>query len=199
MTGLDTEKDKILEVACLVTDTDLNIVAEGPDLIVHHPDSVLDSMSDWCVKMHGKVTLPSSAFPPRFQPLYFQTGLTEASRTSSTSLEEAEQCLLDFMSKHVTAKASPLAGNSVYMDRVFLQKFMPKVNNYLHYRIIDVSSVKELCRRWNGAVYKQAPRKLFSHRALADIHESVAELKHYKNHFFRVTSCSDIKLPQSSY
>lgn len=128
-----------------------------------------------------------SFFPPQFcNPLHCQSGLTEASRSSTTQLEQAEQTLLDFLSSHVTVKTSPLAGNSVHMDRIFLLKYMPRIHDYLHYRIIDVSTIKELCRRWNNPVYKTAPEKLFCHRALADIHESVAELKFYKHHFFKL-------------
>ncbi|XP_063909150.1 oligoribonuclease, mitochondrial isoform X1 [Zophobas morio] len=167
MTGLNVGTDKIMEVACIITDEDLNIVAEGPDLIIHHPQNVLDNMNEWCKNQHGK------------------SGLTEACLQSNLSLTQAEDKLLEFISDYVTEKVSPLAGNSVYMDRLFLRKYMPRLHEYLHYRIIDVSTVKELCRRWNLDVYRSAPKKGMSHRALSDIKESINELKHYKNNFFK--------------
>lgn len=168
MTGLSEEVDKILEVACLVTDSDLNIIAEGPNIIIHQPEEVLNSMNNWCKKQHAK------------------TGLTEASIQSNVTVAQAERDIMKFLQKFVTEKASPLAGNSIYMDRLFLRKFMPTVDEYLHYRIIDVSSVKELCRRWNVDVYKCIPKKSFTHRALGDIKESVEEMKYYKKNLFRV-------------
>lgn len=169
MTGLDIEKDKIMEIACLVTDTDLNIVAEGPNLILNQPTSILEKMDEWCINQHGK------------------TGLTEACKKSDVTENAAEDILFDFVSKHTTEKCCPLAGNSVYIDRLFLRKFMPRVDQFLHYRIIDVSTIKELCRRWHYTLYKQAPKKDFSHRALNDIKESVSELKFYKENFFNVS------------
>ncbi|XP_056644446.1 oligoribonuclease [Diorhabda sublineata] len=168
MTGLNHENDKIMEIACLVTDADLNTVAEGPDIIIHHTKETLDKMNDWCVKHHNK------------------TGLVEACLNSKTDIKQAEDELLEFVQEHTIEKMSPIAGNSVYMDRIFLIKYMPKLNNYLHYRIIDVSTIKELCRRWNPSVFKQAPNKKFDHRALSDIRESVEELKFYKNHFLKL-------------
>ncbi|XP_018577470.1 oligoribonuclease, mitochondrial-like [Anoplophora glabripennis] len=167
MTGLDLEKDKIMEVACLVTDSELNIVAEGPDIIIHQPEDLLRNMDEWCINQHGK------------------TGLTQACLKSNVTVEDAENALLDFVKKYVTERHSPLAGNSVYMDRMFLKKFMPRLNEYLHYRIIDVSTIKEVCRRWNPALYKQLPKKEYSHRALQDIKESVEELRFYKTNFFK--------------
>lgn len=170
MTGLDIEKDKIMEVACLVTDAQLNIIAEGPNLIIHQSQDTLENMNEWCIKQHGK------------------SGLTAASFKSELSIADADDLIVDFIKKHVQKKMSPLAGNSVYMDRLFLRKFMPKVEDYLHYRIVDVSSVKELCRRWNGNVLKQMPKKGFVHRSLDDIRDSVAELKFYKDNFFKMQS-----------
>ncbi|XP_028133136.2 oligoribonuclease, mitochondrial isoform X2 [Diabrotica virgifera virgifera] len=167
MTGLNVDQDKIMEIACLVTDADLNIIAEGPDIIIHQPDSVLKKMNAWCKKQHKK------------------TGLTAACLNSMIHLEQAENEILDFVKQHVTEKMSPLAGNSVYMDRMFLIKNMPSLHNYLHYRLIDVSTVKELCRRWNLEVYKKDPSKQFTHRALSDIKESIEELKFYKENFFK--------------
>ncbi|XP_072394616.1 oligoribonuclease [Diabrotica undecimpunctata] len=168
MTGLNVDQDKIMEIACLVTDADLNIIAEGPDIIIHQPNSILNKMDAWCTKQHKK------------------TGLTAACLNSKTQLEQAESEILNFVKKHVTEKMSPLAGNSVYMDRMFLIKNMPSLHNYLHYRLIDVSTVKELCRRWNSEVYKKAPSKQFTHRALSDIKESIEELKFYKENFFNL-------------
>lgn len=166
MTGLDIENDKIMEVACIVTDSDLNIVAEGPNIIIHQPSDILDNMVEWCTKQHGK------------------TGLTEACLNSKVTIQQAESCLVDFVSEHVTENVSPLAGNSVYVDRLFLRKYMPRLEDYLHYRIIDVSTIKELCRRWNYELYKTIPKKDFQHRALQDIKESINELKFYKSNFF---------------
>ncbi|XP_044756086.1 oligoribonuclease, mitochondrial isoform X4 [Coccinella septempunctata] len=168
MTGLDIEKDKIMEVACLVTDSQLNIIAEGPDLVINQPKNILDNMNEWCKIQHGK------------------TGLTEACLASSISIAEAEKKLLDFVKEYTTPKSCPLGGNSVYMDRLFLRKFMKNVDEHLHYRIIDVSTVKELCRRWNLEIYKSQPKKGFSHRASDDIKESIEELKFYKEHFFKI-------------
>ncbi|KAJ8934792.1 hypothetical protein NQ318_002348, partial [Aromia moschata] len=162
MTGLNVDQDKIMEVACLVTDSDLNIVAEGPDIVIHQPENILNNMHEWCVNQHGK------------------TGLTQACLKSTTTLEEAESILLNFIRKHVTEKCSPLAGNSIYMDRLFLKKHMPRVDDFLHYRIIDVSTEME-----SRDIQKIFPKKQFSHRALQDIKESVDELKFYKDNFFK--------------
>ncbi|XP_044260031.1 probable oligoribonuclease [Tribolium madens] len=168
MTGLDVATDKMMEVACIITDSDLNIIAEGPDLIIHHPQDILDNMNEWCKTHHSK------------------SGLSEACLKSKISVQEAEDKIMEFVSQYVIEKISPLAGNSVYMDRLFLRKYMPRLHEYLHYRIIDVSTIKELCRRWNPDVYKEAPKKTFSHRALSDIKESIEELKYYKSSFFKV-------------
>jgi oligoribonuclease len=168
MTGLNIETDTIMEVACIITDQNLNIIAEGPDIIIHQPQNVLDNMSEWCKDTHGK------------------SGLTQACLNSNVSVSEAEEKVMKFLCKFVTEKSSPLAGNSVYMDRMFIRKYMPKVHEYLHYRIIDVSTIKELCRRWNPEVYKTIPKKGFTHRALQDIQESIEELKFYQNSFFKM-------------
>ncbi|XP_041979845.1 oligoribonuclease, mitochondrial isoform X2 [Aricia agestis] len=166
MTGLDINKDHIMEIACLVTDADLNIVAEGPNVVIHQPREVLDQMGDWCKAHHG------------------ESGLTKDSLNSRISVEEAEKQILKFVSTHVPENRCPLAGNSVYMDRLFLYKYMPKFNSYLHYRIIDVSTVKELARRWCPKEYSNIPQKKFAHRGLSDIKESIEELKYYKDHVF---------------
>lgn len=188
MTGLNVDQDKIMEIACIVTDTELNIVAEGPEIIINQTKEALDNMNEWCIKQHGKVKseikFHSSCSMESFS---IQTGLTEACLKSQTSLEQAENSIMDFLRAHVTPNCSPLAGNSVYMDRFFLIKYMPKVHDYLHYRIVDVSTIKELCRRWNTPVYKSVPKKEFGHRALCDIKESIDELRYYKNAFFKTS------------
>ncbi|XP_028401756.1 oligoribonuclease, mitochondrial-like [Dendronephthya gigantea] len=167
MTGLDDQKDKILEIACLITDTNLNVIAEGPDIIIHQPKSVLESMGDWCRKHHG------------------ESGLTKAVLESKTSVEDAEDMVLNFVKEHTTPKRCLLAGNSVHVDKMFLTRYMPKFVDHLHYRIIDVSTVKELCKHWYPEAFLQAPRKAGSHRALDDIKESLAELKFYRSAVFK--------------
>ncbi|XP_016853624.2 oligoribonuclease, mitochondrial isoform X1 [Anolis carolinensis] len=167
MTGLDIERDHILEMACLVTDADLNLVAEGPNLIIHQPDEVLEGMSEWCKEHHGK------------------SGLTRAVRESAVSLCEAELEFLSFVRQQTPPGLCPLAGNSVHADRRFLEKHMPQFLRHLHYRIVDVSTVKELCRRWFPEEYASAPRKAASHRALEDIKESIKELQFYRKAVFK--------------
>ncbi|XP_053307774.1 oligoribonuclease, mitochondrial [Spea bombifrons] len=167
MTGLDIEKDQIIEMACLITDSDLNIISEGPNLIIHQPDELLDGMSDWCKEHHGK------------------SGLTHAVRQSHLTLQQAEYEFLSFIRLHTPPGLCPLAGNSVHADKKFLDKYMPRFMTHLHYRIIDVSTVKELCRRWYSEEYVLAPKKTGSHRALDDIKESINELKFYKDTIFK--------------
>ncbi|XP_053604843.1 probable oligoribonuclease [Plodia interpunctella] len=167
MTGLNVETDRILEIACLVTDADLNIVATGPNLVIHQPNSVLENMNQWCINQHG------------------ESGLTEASRNSKITLEEAENQILSFVQQHVPEKRCPIGGNSIYMDRLFLRKYMPKFNDYLHYRVIDVSTVKELAKRWYQKDFSSIPQKSFKHRTIDDIHDSIKELKYYKEHIFK--------------
>ena len=165
MSGLDPESCHILEIASVVTTGSLELIAEGPDLVVHQPDEVLDAMDEWCTQHHGA------------------SGLTEAVRTSGVSLEEAEGRTLEFLSEHTRAGASPLCGNSVWQDRRFIIRYMPALERFLHYRIVDVSSVKELVRRWYPGVVP--PTKRESHRALDDIRESIDELKFYRTAVFR--------------
>ncbi|KAK3521657.1 hypothetical protein QTP70_014698 [Hemibagrus guttatus] len=167
MTGLDIEKDEIIEMACIITDSALNIVAEGPNLIIKQPDELLDNMSDWCKEHHGK------------------SGLTQAVRDSKISLQQAEYEFLSFIRQHTPPGQCPLAGNSVHADKRFLDKYMPQFMHHLHYRIIDVSTVKELCRRWFPEDYKHAPQKKASHRALGDIQESIKELTFYRETVFK--------------
>ncbi|KAF7655721.1 hypothetical protein LDENG_00052010 [Lucifuga dentata] len=167
MTGLDIEKDEIIEMACIITDSELNIVAEGPNLIINQSDKLLDGMSDWCKEHHGK------------------SGLTQAVRDSKITLQQAEYEFLSFIRQHTPPGLCPLAGNSVHADKRFLEKYMPQFTRHLHYRIIDVSTIKELCRRWFPEEYKMAPQKKASHRALVDIRESIRELQFYRVNVFK--------------
>ncbi|KAM8742209.1 small fragment nuclease [Acanthopagrus schlegelii] len=167
MTGLDIEKDQIIEMACIITDSDLNILAEGPNLIINQPDELLEGMSEWCKEHHGK------------------SGLTQAVRDSKITLEQAEYEFLSFIRQHTPPGQCPLAGNSVHADKRFLDKFMPQFMYHLHYRIIDVSTIKELCRRWFPDEYKMAPHKKATHRALDDICESIKELQYYRATVFK--------------
>ncbi|XP_072013336.1 oligoribonuclease, mitochondrial-like isoform X2 [Amphiura filiformis] len=167
MTGLDVNKDHILEMACLITDGDLNLIAEGPNIIVHQSDEVLSNMNDWCVQHHG------------------QSGLTEAVKASKISLQQAEYEMLSFVREHSAPGFCPLAGNTVHADKVFLEKYMPQFTKHLHYRIVDVSTIKELCRRWYPQDFSAAPDKQAEHRALDDIRESIKELKYYRKCIFK--------------
>ena len=167
MTGLDTTVDTLLEVAVLITDEDLGIVAEGPNIVIHHPEEVLKSMNEWCIEHHAK------------------SGLTKMVRDSTIGLEEAEDKILSFVKQWIPEKKCPLAGNSVGQDAKFLKKYMPKFMDHLHYRIVDVSTIKELSRRWYPEEYAMAPKKKMSHRALDDIKESIEELKYYKARVFK--------------
>lgn len=167
MSGLDIEKEHILEMACLVTDTDLNIVAEGPNLVINQPDEVLNNMGEWCTQHHG------------------ESGLTEAVRKSDVSLKQAENEMLNFIKEHTSERTALLAGNSIHADRMFLNKYMPNFLNHLHYRILDVSTIKELCRHWYPEEKKKTPQKKIAHRALDDIKESIQELEFYKGAIFK--------------
>ena len=171
MTGLDPSRHVIVEIATLVTDNDLEVVAEGPDLVIHHAPEVLAGMDDVVRKMHER------------------SGLLDAIVDSSLTLAEAGRATLEFVKKHVpTPQSAPLCGNSIGTDRRFLAAHLPDLENYLHYRSIDVSTVKELCRRWYPEAFTAAPAKAGSHRALGDIRESVAELRYYRSAIFRSTS-----------
>lgn len=166
MTGLDPERETILEIATLVTNADLEIVAEGPCLVIRQSQSVLDAMDDWNREHHGA------------------SGLTERSLRSTIGLAEAEARTLDFVRSHCAERTSPLCGNSIHQDRRFLARHMPALEAYFHYRNIDVSTVKELVRRWYpGGV--EPPAKKHAHLALADIRESIEELLFYRRHYFR--------------
>lgn len=167
MTGLDAGKDRILEVACIITDTDLNKKHEGLNMIIHQPNEVLNSMNDWCKVNHGK------------------TGLTKAVQSSKITEEEADFDLSNYIKEYTQSNGTRfLAGNTVHMDKRFLEKYMPKTDSLLHYRIIDVSTVKELCNHWYPEMYKSIISKKLVHRALDDIQESIDELKLYRTHMF---------------
>lgn len=165
MTGLDPQKNTILEIATLVTDNNLNVLAQGPEIIIHHPEAILESMNNTVQAMHKK------------------TALWQKVVSSEISLEQAEQETLDFLHKHCSTGTAPLCGNSVSMDRFFLFHHMPRLYSFLHYRTIDVSTLKEIVARWD--VDKDGTfKKKKVHRALSDIEESIAELRYYKNKFF---------------
>ncbi|AEF39489.1 oligoribonuclease [Hoyosella subflava] len=167
MTGLDLSKDKLVEIAALVTDADLNILGEGIDVVIHADDADLDAMQPVVAEMHRR------------------SGLTEEVRNSAVTIDEAQELVLDYIRKHVpTPSTAPLAGNSIATDRGFLSRDMPKLDEHLHYRMIDVSSIKELCRRWYPRIYYGQPDKGLAHRALADIRESIRELKFYRRTAF---------------
>lgn len=168
MTGLDPNKDRILEVACVLTDGDLNIIANFGNLVIHQPDWVLESMNEWCLYTHGK------------------TGLTQGSKNSTMTIKYAERLLVRFLKRNgVEPVSACLAGNSIHTDRCFIRKYMKKLDDFLHYRMIDVSSCGELCKYWNKDVYKMRPRKEFLHRGTSDILESIEELKYYKSFMFK--------------
>jgi oligoribonuclease len=167
MTGLDPETDVIVEIGTLITDDNLSIIAEGPDLVIHQPDSVLAVMQPIVVEMHTK------------------SGLLEAIKASTVTLEEAGKATLEFIALHVPEPRSvPLCGNSIGTDRRFLAKYLPEIENYLHYRSVDVSSIKELSKRWYPKVGIDRPNKGGSHRAMDDIKESVRELQFYRDKLF---------------
>ncbi|MBX7079538.1 MAG: oligoribonuclease [Nannocystaceae bacterium] len=164
MSGLDPDRCAILEIATIVTDAELRIVAEGPDLVIHQSDAVLDAMDEWCTKHHG------------------DSGLTAAVRASTVSLLDAEAQTLAFVAAHCGPKAAPLCGNTIWQDRRFLVKHMPTLDAHLHYRLVDVSTIKELARRWYPQL--DTPKKSDKHRALDDIRESIAELRFYRERLF---------------
>jgi oligoribonuclease len=167
MTGLEPDTDVIVEIATLVTDDDLNIVAEGPDLVIHQPAAVLAIMKPIVVEMHTK------------------SGLLGAITSSTITLEEAGAATLEFIKLHVPeARTVPLCGNSIGTDRRFLAKYLPEIENYLHYRSVDVSSIKELAKRWFPKSGIDRPNKGGMHRAMDDVRESVRELQYYREKFF---------------
>lgn len=166
MSGLDPDKDRILEVAVLVTNGELEVVAEGPNLILHQSDEVLEAMDEWNTSHHG------------------QSGLTKRVRESTIDEAQASAALLDFLGAHTQKRKAPLAGNSIHQDRRFVARYLPEVEDWLHYRNVDVSTIKELAQRWYPTQYSGRPTKKGSHRAMDDLLESIDELRYYRKALF---------------
>ena len=166
MTGLIPDTDRIIEVALVITDSNLETIAEAPVLVVHQPDNVLDGMDAWNKSTHAK------------------SGLIDKVKASVLDDAAVEAQMLEFLKEYVPAKTSPMCGNSICQDRRFLARWMPKLEDYFHYRNVDVSTIKELAKRWKPDVV-QGMKKHNKHEALADIYESIAELRHYRENFFR--------------
>lgn len=164
MTGLDPEKERIIEMAIIVTDSELNLVAEGPVLAIHQSDELLNNMDSWNTKQHNA------------------SGLVARVKASTTTEVEAEKIMLDFLKQHVPAGKSPMCGNTIYQDRRFLTKYMPELEKFFHYRLVDVSTLKELALRWAPQVYS-GMQKESKHLALDDVRESIEELKYYRANF----------------
>jgi oligoribonuclease len=167
MTGLEPKKDVIIEIATIVTDSDLNILAEGPMLAIHQSDELLDGMDEWCTNQHGK------------------SGLTQRVKESSITDAQAEQETIAFLKQYVEPGVSPMCGNSIGQDRRFLDKYMPELERFFHYRNLDVSSLKELAKRWKPEVAAGVVKK-GSHLAMDDIRDSIDELKYYREHFIKL-------------
>ncbi|OGT48037.1 MAG: oligoribonuclease [Gammaproteobacteria bacterium RIFCSPHIGHO2_12_FULL_41_20] len=163
MTGLNPEKDRIIEIATIVTDTYLNVIAEGPAIVIHQANELLNSMDDWNTKQHNS------------------TGLVERVKNSEITEQVAEETTLTFLKHYVPAGTSPLCGNSIYQDRRFLYRYMPQLEKFFHYRLLDVSTLKVLAQRWAPQV-STGFKKDSRHRALDDIYDSIAELKYYRDH-----------------
>jgi len=169
MSGLNPETDRILEVAVIVTDAELNTLGVGPVMVIHQPDSVLDAMDAWNKGTHGR------------------SGLIDKVKASTTTESQAAAALLEFLRGYVPAGKSPMCGNTVHQDRRFMARYMPELEAFFHYRNIDVSTIKELCRRWSPAVMKGFEKK-GAHTALADIEESIEELRFYRTNWIEKTS-----------
>ncbi|WP_134601370.1 oligoribonuclease [Pseudomonas aeruginosa] len=167
MTGLDPDRDVINEMATIVTDSDLNTLAEGPVIAIHQPEEILAGMDEWNTRQHG------------------QSGLTQRVRESTVSMAEAEAQTLAFLEQWVPKRSSPICGNSICQDRRFLYRHMPRLEGYFHYRNLDVSTLKELAARWAPQV-RESFKKGNTHLALDDIRESIAELRHYRDHFIKL-------------
>jgi len=167
MTGLDPDKERIIEIAILITDENLAVLAEGPDLIVHQEQDFLSAMDTWNRKHHG------------------ESGLLEKVRATKVSEAEAEDRVMAFLQANIPAGKVPLAGNSIHQDRAFLARYMPRIDRFFHYRNIDVSTVKELAMRWFPEAFSRRPRKKQAHRAMDDILESIAELRFYREAIFK--------------
>jgi oligoribonuclease len=170
MTGLNIEYDRILEIACVVTDGNLTKSVEGPDLVIHQTKECMDKMGEWCQTHHG------------------ESGLTEKVLESTITEQEAEKQVVEFVKKHVGTYSPLLAGNSIYVDLMFLKKYMPDLASLFPHVLVDVSSITALCSRWYPKEKKKAPRKEKNHRAMDDIKESIAELKYYKESIFKLRS-----------
>jgi oligoribonuclease len=167
MTGLLPDVDRIIELAVVVTDADLNLIAESPVIVIHQSDAVLDGMDAWNKGTHGR------------------SGLIEKVKASTINEEQATEQMLAFLKQHVPAGKSPMCGNSICQDRRFMARYMPELEKYFHYRNLDVSTFKELARRWKPAIYSGF-KKASKHEALADIYESIDELKYYREHFIKL-------------
>ena len=168
MTGLDPTTEVIVEIATLITDDDLNVIAEGPDLVINQPEAVLSTMDPVVVEMHTK------------------SGLLTAIRASTVTLEQAGTATLEFIKQHVVEpRTIPLCGNSIGTDRRFLVRYLPEIENHLHYRSVDVSTIKELVKRWYPGIEITRPTKSGAHRALDDVRESIRELKFYRENVFK--------------
>ncbi|MFM2397983.1 MAG: Exonuclease RNase and polymerase [Pseudomonadota bacterium] len=167
MTGLDPEKERIIELACVVTDIHLNVLGESPVLVVHQSDALLDAMDAWNKGTHGK------------------SGLIDKVKASTLTEDDAQTQMIEFLKQFIGKGKTPLCGNSVHQDRRFMVKYMPKLEEFFHYRNLDVSTLKELAKRWRPEVYASF-EKSQKHEALADIYESIAELKHYREHFLKL-------------
>ncbi|HHW1951098.1 TPA: oligoribonuclease [Pseudomonas aeruginosa] len=167
MTGLDPDRDVIIEMATIVTDSDLNTLAEGPVIAIHQPEEILAGMDEWNTRQHS------------------QSGLTQRVRESTVSMAEAEAQTLAFLEQWVPKRSSPICGNSICQDRRFLYRHMPRLEGYFHYRNLDVSTLKELAARWAPQV-RESFKKGNTHLALDDIRESIAELRHYRDHFIKL-------------
>lgn len=167
MTGLDPDKDRVIEVAAIVTDPQLNVLAEGPVFVIHQADEVLDGMDAWNKGTHGR------------------SGLIDRVKASTVTEAQAEEEMIDFLRKYVPEGKSPMCGNSICQDRRFMARYMPKLEAFFHYRNVDVSTLKELCRRWKPELISGF-KKHQLHTALADIRESVEELKYYREHFIKM-------------
>ena len=168
MSGLDPDRDRVLEIALVITDKDLEVIAEAPVLVIHQSDAVLDGMDNWNKGTHGK------------------SGLIDKVKTSALTEAAAETELLAFLKRYVPARTSPMCGNSICQDRRFLFRYLPKLEAYFHYRNLDVSTLKELAARWRPGL-KEGFQKSNSHTPLADMRESIEEVKYYREHFIRLT------------
>lgn len=167
MTGLNPDSDRIIEIAMVVTDSQLNTIAESPAWVVHQSDAVLDGMDEWNKNTHGR------------------SGLIDKVKASVLSEAEVEAQCLEFMKLHVPQRTTPMCGNSIGQDRRFMARYMPKLEEYFHYRNLDVSTLKELCKRWRPELAKGVVKN-GKHTALADIYESIEEMKYYREHFIRL-------------